>query len=342
MKRTGLIALLLATALAVIAAVVVSFPGDNGAANPEINQVVLPEVGKRLGEVARVTLVHGLDKTTLLRRGDNWVVDEKGDYPADGVKLHKMLLALAELRYVEPKTHKSELYPRLEVEDAGKKDAKSTLVTVSDEKGSLLGEIIAGKRRIDQLGSGTDGVYVRKPGNAQSWLASGSLDVSGDTTQWLEQGIIDIAREKVKEVRLIQPDGAALDIVHDKPDAALSLKDAPASAKLKGDDPLVEPTTALASLTLSDVRPASEIPLEGKGVSHAEFTTFDGLTLKVALIDKDGKSWAHFEASGSGEAAKTAEHLNAKLGAWIYAIPEYKAKALRTKLADVIQSPKPS
>lgn len=341
MKHKGLIALLLATAAAVAVAVLVSFSGGDAGVDPLVNQLVLPEVGQRLGEVARVTLVHGGVKTTLLRQGANWVVEEKNDFPVDAAKLHQALLGLAELRYVEAKTRKPELYPRLEVEDAGKKDAKSTLVTVSDAKGSLLGEIIAGKRRVDLLGGGTDGIYVRKPGNAQSWLASGSLDLPDDATQWLDRAIVDLPRDKVREVVLIQPDGSTLDILHDKPDAPLELKGAPADAKPKP-DALVEPTTALASLTLTDVRPAAAMKLPDSGVSHAEFIGFDGLTIKVALVDQDGKSWARLEASGSGAAAKEAEALNSRLSPWVYAIPDYKAKAMRTKLADVTQPAKPS
>jgi hypothetical protein len=341
MSSKGLIALLVAAAAAAIAAVLVSTGGSTDL-DPEIGGAVLPDMAQRVGEVTRVTLVRGEARTTLQHESGGWAVAEKGDYPADGAKLRQTLLGLAELRYVEPKTRNPEFYPRLEVEDAGKKDAKSTLITASDAKGTILAEIIAGRRRIDQLGGGSDGVYVRKPGQAQSWLARGTLQVDGDTAQWLDRNIVDLPRDKVKEAVLIQPDGAKLDIVHDKPEDPLQLKDAPADAKLKSDTALVEPTTTLASLTLSDVRPATELPLPAEGVAHAEITSFDGLTIKLALFDHDGKSWARLEASGSGEAEKQAETLNARLKNWIYAIPDYKAKALRTKLADVTAAPKAS
>lgn len=342
MRNKGLIGLLVVTAVAVVLAVLVSTGARGPKADPLVGAKVLPQFGEKLGEVARVTLVHGDARTTLRRHGNSWGVEERGNYPVDAAKLRQTLLGLAELSYVEPKTRKAEFYSRLEVEDAGPKDAKSTLITASDEKGNILGEIIAGKRRIDQLGGNVDGVYVRKPGDAQSWLARGTLDVAGDTPSWLDHAIVDLPREKIKEVVLTAPDGGKLDIAHDKPDAPLALKDAPADAKPKSDTALVEPTTALASLTLADVRPASELPLPEKEVSHAEFTTFDGLVVKVALFDKDGKNWAHLEASGTGDAEKEAAALNAKLSPWVFAIQEYKAKSLRTKLADVTEAQKPS
>jgi hypothetical protein len=342
MKGRGLIALLLVAAGAVVVAALGSLSGGTGVADPRIDQMVLPQLRQRLGDVARVSLLHGESKTTLARQGDAWLVEEKGGYPADALKVKQMVSGLGDLRYVEAKTRKAEFYPRLEVEDAGKKDAKSTLITLSDAKGTPLGEIIAGKHRIDQLGGGADGVYVRAPGDAQAWLARGTLDLPADTTGWLDRNIVDLPREKVKEVVLIQPDGSTLDIVRDKPEDTLALKGAPADAKLKSDTALVEPTTALASLTLSDVRPASELPLPAEGVARAEVTSFDGLSLKLALVDKDGKSWVHVEASGTGAAEKSAQELNAKLQPWMFAVPDYKAKLLRTKLADVTVPPKPS
>jgi hypothetical protein len=342
MQIKGLIGLLVATAAAVVIALVVSTSGKAPNADPLIGAKVLPEVSQKLGDVARVTLVRGEARTTLVRQGTGWVVEERGNYPVDAGKLRQTLLGLAEMSYVEPKTRKAEFYPRLEVEDAGQKDAKSTLLTLSDEKGDILGEIIAGKRRIDQLGGNVDGVYVRKPGDAQSWLARGTLDVTGDTSSWLDHAIVDLPREKIKEVVLTAPDGSKLDIAHDTPEAPLALKGAPADAKPKSETALVEPTTALASLTLADVRPAADLPLPEKDVSRAEFATFDGLVVKVALFDRDGKNWARLEASGTGDAEKQAALLNAKLSPWVFAIQEYKAKSLRTKLADVTEAQKPS
>jgi len=340
MRSKGLIALLLATAAAVVVAVLGSLGGSAGSANPRVDQPVLPTLGQHLADAARVTLVHGATKTTLVRGDGQWVVEEKGNYPADMTEVRQVLVGLADLHYVEPKTQKPDLYPRLAVEDAGKPDGKSTLVTVSDPKGTPLGEIIAGKHGIDQLGGGSDGVYVRLPGDAQAWLARGTLKLPDDTIGWLDRSVVDLPRETVREVVLTQPDGSKLDIARAKPDDKPALKEAPGETKLKSDTVLVEPTTALASLTLTEVRPAAEMPSDG--AVHGEVSTFDGLTLTFTLADKDGKSWIHLAASGTGDAAKTAETLDAKLKPWAYAIPDYKAKILRTKLADIVATPKPS
>ena len=184
------------TIVAVIIAALVS-RSTGPRSNPLAGQAVMPEVASKLQDVARLALVHGDQKTTLVRKGDTWVVEERGSYAAETPKVRQALLGLADLRYVEPKTSQSSSYARLEVEDAGGKDSKSTMITLADTRGALLGEAILGKHRADQLGGGEGGVYVRKPGNAQSWLARGNLDLAGTTASWLDKKL----QGRVKSVR---------------------------------------------------------------------------------------------------------------------------------------------
>lgn len=343
MKNRGLVALLAVTLLAVIAAVFAARGGSGPRTDPLAGRKVLPEFAERVDTVGRITLVRGGIKTTFVRQGDNWVIDEKGDYPADAAKVHAMVLGLADLSFVEPKTRKADLYARLELDDPDKKDAKSTLVTASDEKGSLLGEIIAGKRKIDELGGGNDGIYVRKPGDAQSWLARGTLDLSGDTAAWLDKKLLDIPADKVKTVTLTPADGAKLAFTRNKEGEAFALTTAPpAGKKLKSDSALNDPAGALAGLELSDVMAAKALAVPQQGVSQARFEGFDGLVVTVSLFSQNGNDWARIEASGTGDAAKEAADLQAKLSPWIFGLPSYKAKLMETKLDDVVEAPKGS
>lgn len=342
MQNKGLISLVGVTVVAVVLAIVVSHT-TGPQADPLAGQPVMPEVAKRLGDIGRMALVHADQKTTLVRGdGDKWTVEERGNYPADVTKVHQALLALADLSYVEPKTAKAASYPRLEVEDAGGKDSKSTLVTVADSKGALLGEVITGKHRDDQLGAGVGGVYVRKPGTAQSWLARGNLDLAGNTADWLDKTLLDLPEAQVKQVVLTQPDGTSITIARDKPTDKFALAAMPKDKKLKYDSVLDDEAGTLAKLTLDDVSAAKDFAFPTSGVSHAQFVGFDGLTVAVDLVDKDGKSWAKFTASGSGDSAKTATDLNAKLSPWVYALSSDKAKNLRDKMDDLVEAPKAS
>ncbi len=340
MQQKSLIALLAVTVVAVVLAV---FSGSGGGPNsdPRIGRPVLTDLAPHLAEIEQLALVHGESKTTLIRRGDQWLVAERNDYPADGRKLRQLLLGLAALTYVEPKTKEARNYSRLEVEDAGAKGSQSTLVTVSGAQGKLLGEIIAGKRVTDALGGGDDGVYVRKPDDAQSWLARGTLDLP-DTPGWLDPALLDLPGAGVKEAIFSSPGEAPLTIARDKPEDKFHLAALPKDKKLRGDDALDAVAGALAMLQLSDVKPEADFAWSKTGESRARFTFFDGLVVTVELVDVDKTSWARFTVSGSSDAAARARELNARLAPWVYALPAYKAKLLKTRLADLLAPAKSS
>ena len=340
MQQKFLIALLAVTAVAAILAVASSLGGGPNS-NPQFGRPVLAGLASHLAEAGQVTLVHGEAKTTLSRGGDHWVVAERGDYPADAPKLRQLLLGLAGLAYVEPKTKEAKNYSKLEVEDAGAKDSQSTLVSVSGDQGALLGEVIAGKRVTDALGGGDDGVYVRKPGDAQSWLARGTLDLP-DTPGWLDRALLDLPEAGVKEALFSSPDGSRLTIARNQPTDKFRLAELPKDKKLRSDGALDTIAGALAGLQLSDVKQAADFTWPKTGVSRARFTFFNGLVVSIEIVDVDKTSWARFTATGSGESSAPAQALNARAASWVYALPAFKANLLKARLADLLAPAKSS
>jgi hypothetical protein len=340
MHARSLILLASATAALVAIAIVVLASGDRGVSRAAPGQSAFPALAARLGDVASVTVSRDGTTMTLIRDGDNWLVAEKGNYPANAAKISQIVRAVADLILVEPKTQNPDLYPRLEVEDPG--NGKSTLVAVKDKSGGDLAQAIVGKRRYDRLGAGNDGVYLRKPGEAQSWLARGTLDPSGDAANWLDRQIIDISEKKIAKVTLTQADGSKLVISRSAPEAKFAVEDAPADAKFKSETATSGPATALETLDLEDVKPAGELPVPDKNVVTASFTTFDGLTVDLRLMERDKADWIAISAAGSGPAEANAKKIEDRVSHWTYAIPAYKANLLKTKLADLIEPAKGS
>jgi Domain of unknown function (DUF4340) len=340
MHARSLILLASATAALVAIAIVVLASGDRGVSRAATGQSAFPALAARLGDVASVTVSRDGTTMTLIRDGDNWLVAEKGNYPANAAKISQIVRAMADLTLVEPKTQNPDLYPRLEVEDPG--NGKSTLVAVKDKSGGDLAQAIVGKRRYDRLGAGNDGVYLRKAGEAQSWLARGTLDPSGDAASWLDRQIIDISEKKIGKATLTQADGSKLVISRSAPEAKFAVEDAPADAKFKSETATSGPATALETLDLDDVKPAGELPVPDKNVVTASFTTFDGLTVDLRLMERDKADWIAISAAGSGPAEANAKKIEGKVSHWTYAIPAYKANLLKTKLADLIEPAKGS
>jgi hypothetical protein len=342
MRMKGLIVLFAATVLAVAVAFFVGRVGPRPVQGSGHGGPVLAEIAEKPASVARIALVRGETKTTLLRHGMQWVVDEKGGYPADQAKVAKLLAGLARLTYATPKTRNPDLYSRLELDGADKKGAKATLVTLADDGGTLLGELIVGKPHPDDLGGGDDGVYVRRPGNPQCWLAHGTADVGGDTASWLDRKLVDLPEAQVKSLVLTEADGGKLTIGRDKQDAPLSLAELPPGGKLKSETALDDRAGALANLDLVDAQPAKTAELPKDGVVHAEFTSFDGLTVAIDAVAKGDATWARLTARGSGAAATKATELNARWADWAFELPSYQAGLLKTKLADLLEPPKGS
>ena len=341
MQHKALVGLVAVTVVAVGLAVVVART-TGPQADPLAGKPVLGDVASRVGDVGRMALVHGDQKTTLVRDGEKWSIEERGNYAANVNKVGQALSGLADLSYVEPKTTKAASYPRLEVEDAGGKDSKSTMVTLADTKGALMGEVITGKHRDDQLGGGEAGVYVRKPGTAQSWLARGKLDLAGNTAEWLDKALLDLPSAQVQKLVLTQADGSSITISRDKAGDKFALANMPRDKKLKYDSILDDAAGTLDKLQLMDVQPGKDFAFPTSGVSHAQFVAFNGETIAIDLADKDGKSWAKITATGNGDGAKAATDLSIKVSPWIYALPSEKAKTLRDKMDDLVEAPKAS
>jgi hypothetical protein len=340
MQSRSLILLASATVVLVAIAIIVLASGDRGVSRVAPGQPAFPALGAKLGDVASATVSRNGTTMTLIRDGDSWLVAEKGNYPANAAKISQIVRAMADLTLVEPKTQKPDLYPRLEVEDPG--NGKSALVAVKDKSGGDLAQAIVGKRRYDRLGAGNDGVYLRQPGEAQTWLARGTLDPSGDPASWLDRQIIDISEKKIAKVTLTQPDGTKLVVSRAAPDASFAVEDAPADAKFKSESTTSGPATALETLDLDDVKPAGELPVPDKDVVTASFTTVDGLTVDLRLMERDKTNWIAISAAGSGSAEAEAKKIEDKVSHWTYEIPAYKANLLKTKLADLLEPNKGS
>ena len=340
MQSRSLILLASATAVLVAIAIVVLASGDRGVSRAAPGQPAFPALAAKLGEVASVTVSHSGTTMTLIRDRDSWLVAEKGNYPANAAKISQIVRAMADLTLVEPKTQNPDLYPRLEVEDPG--SGKSALVAIKDKSGGDLAQAVIGKRRYDRLGAGNDGVYLRKPGEVQTWLARGTLDPSGDPASWLDRQIIDLSDKKIAKVALTQPDGSKLVISRAAPDASFAVEDAPADTKFKSESTIGGPAGTLETLDLDDVKPAGELPVPDKDVVRASFTTFDGLTVDLRLMERDKTNWIAISATGSGPAEAEAKKIDDKVSHWTYAIPAYKANLLKTKLADLTEPSKGS
>lgn len=334
MRRRNLFMLFVAAAaLAVVAAVVVG-RGDRDVSSAPRGERALPGLADKLASLDFLRLRRGNVTVNFKQSGGSWTVVEKGGYPADQERMRKLLLQLAELELVEPKTDRPELLKRLDLDDPA--NGNSTLVTLGDRSGALAGQIVIGRPRPSDIEGGEAGVYVRKPDSDQAWLARGSFELGGDALSWVDRRIIDIPAARVASVVLTAADGSNVIVARGSADLPLAIDGLPADAKPKPDDALAAPAGALEALALTDVKPAAEMPIPEDGVATAAFSTFDGLVVGLRLSPPEKGDWVAIDVTGGGKSAAEAKTLAARLVPWCFAIPPERAKLLRTSLSDLL------
>ena len=201
-------------AAAVIALVAAWYINSSNAPQTGVSaqaQPLLPELHEHVNDVNAITLTGAGDKVlvTLKRGADGWSIAEKSGYPADLAKIREFLIKLDQATLTEAKTSNPKLYGELGVDDV--KDAKSTgvLVTLGGLAKPLA--IIIGNYN----GAGGGGTFVRRAGEAQSWLAGGNLTVAKTITDWEQRNLADIASTRLRSVTLTNPDGKVLKVYKD-------------------------------------------------------------------------------------------------------------------------------
>ncbi|MGH6898508.1 MAG: DUF4340 domain-containing protein, partial [Geminicoccaceae bacterium] len=257
--------------------------------------------------VAKITVTTPDGRITLVREtGDRWAALERYGYPVDRRRVRELVVALADMRLIERKTAQPEYYDRLQVEDPDAEAAKSHLVRLEAADGTVLAEAIIGKQRHRLTGTEPSGTYLRRPGEAASWLASGGVQIGAEVTQWLDHEIVDLNGRAIERIA-IQPLGKPGYVVaRDGPDGELRLADLRSGEAVKEDADLARLTGALSDVRLEDVKPRDQLSWPDQS-NRAQIRTFDGLEMTVRLAQIDDAYWATFDARalapGKGAAA---------------------------------------
>jgi hypothetical protein len=297
--------------------------------------LMFPDLTAKLQNAAEIDITHQGKTVVIRHNGNTWGLADRGGYPVETDKLHSTFAALTELRLAEPRTTDPANYARLGVEDPSSKTGTSNLLRVIDSNGKTIAQLIVGHSRVVTQGNVPDEVYVRRPNEAQSWLAYGSLKVDSDPTLWINHTLLNVDPSKVANIT-IDRDGAKL--VFTRKDGKLTLTD-PAQHPALAGYKLDQLASALQQFTCDDVHPG---PVPSSGVvGDAVFTTTDGLHVSLRLYKQDKNLLVRFEVTGDGPAKAEATKLSSRLAGWNYQIGSWKESELIPALADLEETPPP-
>jgi hypothetical protein len=311
-------------------------------------QTLYPELKQQLDSVTAVRIFKAGDARAveMLRKDTGWVVSERSDYPADEPKLRKLLVALADAKLYEEKTSKPEQYKTLGVEDTTAPDASGVRIELAGTAKPV--NLIVGNQAV-----GARSHYVRRAGEAQSWLVDTNIDTSSGPDAWVRKDIVEVSADRVQSVTVAvkgaKPYTAAK---NERADANFAVEGLPKGKSLSSPSVANSFATALTGLSLADVQPASAFE-STPPAAHSTFKTFDGLVVELDGWTKDDKRYiavktafdpaqaerfkaATAPASEKPEPAKPAApnveeeatKAGTKLAGWVYEIPEYKYESL--------------
>jgi hypothetical protein len=257
------------------------------ASGAKIGAKLLP--GLKIAEVAEIRLQSPKYQVTLARKEKNWVVQERGGYPASFEEISDLMIKLVELKVTQSEQVGTSLLPRIELADPGKGEGGGTLVEFRDGAGKVLAGLVLGKTilkkdPLNPLPAAKDGVpagrYVRIIGAKDTVVVvSDPLGkATADPGKWLNKDFF-----KADRIRTLAAgrEGAA-------PAWKITRAEEWGQWRFAGGDGSLDASAAVAavnrmgSLSFDDVALASGKEAAGKpSVIVAE--TFDNLVYSVRL-----------------------------------------------------------
>ena len=357
--------------LILLAAVVVLLAlllyGQRGSIGGGGGKLFAPALEAALNDIERITITKANNETVvaLERKPEGWVATNKNGYAADVGKLRQGLRALAEAKILEQKTANPDLYSHLGVEDVSGEKAAGLAVALT-AKGKDLPTLILGNA------DGSKHRYVRRAGEAQSYLIDKNPEFARGVGQWLDAQIFDVRGDRIAQVTITQPDGQVIRISKPNKDAAnYDVADVPKGRELLYPGVANVIGNSLRELNLEDVEPTGASPPAKPTV--VEFHTFDGLVVRAEGEKRGDASWVGFMASvdpaqaaraaaattptppaeGAGappdqpkpvaapaappDPAAEAARINAKVGPWRYKIATFQYDQMTRRISDLLK-----
>lgn len=349
MKPDQLRNLAIVTAVLLVGAVWVSLRPNDGSPDQLRESSLLPGLSGRISDLGRVELKRKNDRVTLVLEEAVWVVKSLGNYPADSSKIRNLVQGLVLARRLAPKSSNRNLFDRMGLgEDA-------TTVELFSTDGDPILALDLGKRRLrSQEGASETFVFIETDGRA--WTAKGLAEASTDPLDWVERVVAAISGVRIREVSLAPADGASFLLLRPQPNAeTLSVITADGETNDADEFRAERLMSWLSELQLENLLAASEIPQQALEIATASYTTFDGLVIKLRVLEVAGTSYvrlaAHYDEAlvaakageavpaGSRPADQEADALNHLWQGWAYKISSSRLSDLLVKLQMLAPQP---
>ena len=110
-----------------------------------------------INDVDRITIKEASGELTLLKKDDQWVVQERGQYPASFEQVSSLLRKLWDLKTVQEVKVGASQMARLQLIEPGKGEGAGTTVEFKDKDGKVVGGALLGKPHLRKSEGGPMG-----------------------------------------------------------------------------------------------------------------------------------------------------------------------------------------
>ena len=148
---------------------------------------LFPGLAAQASRIAKIELKQGDKALTLARDKDGWTLADRGGYPAKTEAVRALLVKLGAGRAGrEQDAQQGPLRRCSSWRTPRPRTPSRACCGCSTTRAASIAEAIVGKKRFDAFGGSKSGTYVRKPGDAQTWLSNADLDVSVAVRDWVQ------------------------------------------------------------------------------------------------------------------------------------------------------------
>lgn len=319
--------------------------------------LLFPDLYEQLSQVNQIQFSSSEDQFSLQREGEDWYINDHFNYPANFDDVKRMLIDMSEAKVLERKTDNPDQYEVIGVEGAEPDVAggESLEIMLSNGDEHIAG-LVLGDTRDVTLETGPKQFFVRRADEQESWLVQGYLQISPVMLNWIQGEILNLARERIAKVEIIQPNGNKAVLVNLGEKDKFGTPEQGKNTTFKYEQLGYDIAGSLHQMRMEDVQPVKQFSRGDAEVVTAKFTTFDGLVVTSETSFSDGFYYATFDAEFNANAVKPApddiqkldilksadevrseaEKLEKRLAPWVYRVSGFVGTNLMRAKADIV------
>lgn len=233
-------------------------------------------------KVAKIEIIapFGLTTTTLVKQGDQWLVESMDNYPADQTAVKELLDKVAGMKTIQRASSNPEKQAVFQVDSSGV-EAKLT-----DVSGDLLAHLFAGKTTPEIFDS-----YVRAADSNDVYIVAGHLKSTFDKgyRSWRDRTIFSFRKEDVTHLT-IRSEEEEVELQTDAAGAWQMLKPIVSAADGTEVEAITELMSSLETDDFVESKPLSEYGLDAPSASITA-TLKDGSARTLLIGNEESGSY---------------------------------------------------